>query len=44
VALTGRKIAPGLFDVMWLLGRETAVARLRASAARWSAESARARG
>ena len=44
VALTGRKFAPGLFDVMWLLGRETSVARLRAVAARWSAESARARG
>jgi glutamyl-tRNA synthetase len=44
VALTGRKIAPGLFDVMWLLGRETTLARLRAAAARWSAESAQARG
>ncbi len=43
VALTGRKIAPGLFDVMWLLGRDTSVARLRAAAERWSAESTRAR-
>lgn len=39
VALTGRKTAPGLFEVMWLLGRERAVARLRAAAARWAAES-----
>ncbi len=39
VALTGRKIAPGLFDVMWLLGRERSAARLRAAAARWRRES-----
>ena len=39
VALTGRKAAPGIFDVMWLLGRERVVARLRASAARWREES-----
>ena len=38
VALTGRKVAPGLFEVMGLLGRERAVARLRAAAARWSRE------
>jgi len=38
VALTGRRIAPGLFEVMTLLGREEAVARLRAAAARWRRE------
>jgi glutamyl-tRNA synthetase len=35
VALTGRKVAPGLFDVMSLLGRERAVSRLRDAASRW---------
>ena len=40
IALTGRKVAPGIFDVMWLVGRERAVARLRAAATRWAAESA----
>ena len=35
VALTGRKVAPGLFDVMSLLGRERAVARLKDAASRW---------
>ena len=35
VALTGRKVAPGLFEVMWLLGRERVVARLRDAATRW---------
>lgn len=40
IALTGRKVAPGIFDVMWLVGRERAVARLRAAAARWATESA----
>jgi len=44
VALTGRKTAPGLFEVMWLLGRARVVGRLRVAAARWGAESARARG
>ena len=43
VALTGRKNAPGLFEVMWLLGRERSVGRLRDAAARWSAGSAPAR-
>ncbi len=43
VALTGRKVAPGLFEVMALLGRERAVARLRLAAARWSEESPHAR-
>ena len=44
VALTGRKTAPGLFEVMWLLGRARAVGRLRDAVARWGAESAHARG
>jgi len=43
VALTGRKVAPGLFEVMALLGRERAVARLREAAARWASESPHAR-
>jgi glutamyl/glutaminyl-tRNA synthetase len=38
VALTGRKVAPGLFEVMWLLGRERAVRRLRDAAKRWADE------
>jgi glutamyl-tRNA synthetase len=38
VALTGRKVAPGIFEVMWLLGRGTSVARLREAAARWARE------
>ncbi len=42
VALTGRTVSPGIFEVVWLLGREGAVARLRNAAARWSAESPRA--
>ncbi len=42
VALTGRKVAPGLFEVMRLLGREAVVARLREAAARWTRESAHA--
>ncbi len=39
VALTGRKSAPGIFEVMWLVGRERVVARLAAAAERWRAES-----
>ena len=39
IALTGRKVAPGIFDVMWLVGRERAVVRLRGAAVRWAAES-----
>jgi len=35
VALTGRKVAPGLFEVMSLLGRERTVLRLRAASAWW---------
>ncbi|HHW14280.1 MAG TPA: glutamate--tRNA ligase, partial [Firmicutes bacterium] len=33
-ALTGRKVSPGIYDVVELLGRETVVRRLRAGAAR----------
>jgi glutamyl-tRNA synthetase len=44
VALTGRKTAPGLFEVMWLLGRARAAGRMQDAAARWRAESIRARG
>ena len=36
VALTGKKVSPGLFDVMRLLGRERTVARLREAAGRWN--------
>jgi glutamyl-tRNA synthetase len=39
VALTGRKAAPGIFEVMWLLGRERVLVRLRAASERWRAES-----
>jgi glutamyl-tRNA synthetase len=39
VALTGRKVAPGIFEVMGLLGPERTVARLRGAAARWDRES-----
>jgi glutamyl/glutaminyl-tRNA synthetase len=38
VALTGRKVSPGIFEVMWLLGREKTLARLRDAAVRWHAE------
>jgi nondiscriminating glutamyl-tRNA synthetase len=44
VALTGRKISPGIFEVMLLLGRARAVARLREAAARWRREIGAARG
>jgi glutamyl-tRNA synthetase len=43
VALTGRKTAPGLFEVMGLLGRERTLERLRDAAARWDADSSRGR-
>ncbi len=39
VALTGRTASPGIFDVLWLVGRERSLARLAAAAARWRAES-----
>jgi glutamyl-tRNA synthetase len=44
VALTGGKVSPGIFDVMALVGRERAVQRLRAAAARWAVESPLAAG
>jgi glutamyl-tRNA synthetase len=34
VALTGERVSFGIFDVIWLLGRERSVERLRAAAAR----------
>ena len=44
VALTGRRTSPGLFEVMWLLGRARAVGRLQDAAARWGTESSHACG
>ncbi len=44
VALTGRKAAPGIFEVVWLVGREAAQARLGAAARRWRADSPLAAG
>ena len=44
VALTGRKAAPGIFEVVWLVGRELAVARIRWAAERWQQESPLAAG
>ena len=44
VALTGRRAAPGIFEVMWLLGRERVIARLRAAAERWRVETRLATG
>jgi glutamyl-tRNA synthetase len=43
VALTGRKVSPGIFEVMALLGKARVVARLRDAAARWRAEAGAAR-
>ena len=43
VALTGRNVSPGIFEIMWLLGKEKVVARLREAAERWSRESPQAR-
>lgn len=40
VALTGRKVAPGIFEVMRLLGRERTVERLRSGALLWRREQA----
>ncbi|MFN8588930.1 MAG: glutamate--tRNA ligase [Candidatus Eisenbacteria bacterium] len=34
LALTGQKTSPGIFEVLWLVGRDGAVARLRAAAVR----------
>jgi len=38
IALTGKKVSPGIFDVMLLLGRERTVDRLRRAADRLEAE------
>ncbi len=42
IALTGRKVSPGIFEVVWLLGRKAAVQRLRDAAARWRMDAPRA--
>jgi glutamyl-tRNA synthetase len=39
VALTGRTVSPGIFDVMALLGRARTLERLRDAATRWERES-----
>jgi len=39
VALAGRTVSPGIFDVMVLLGRARTLERLRDAAARWERES-----
>jgi glutamyl-tRNA synthetase len=39
IALTGKKVSPGIFDVILLLGRERTVARLRRAADRLEAAS-----
>ena len=39
IALTGKKVSPGIFDVILLLGRERTVERLRLAAERLEAES-----
>jgi nondiscriminating glutamyl-tRNA synthetase len=38
IGLTGRTVSPGIFEVMCLLGRERAVARLREAGLRWREE------
>jgi glutamyl-tRNA synthetase len=38
VALTGSTASPGLFEVMWLVGRERAVRRLTGAAEAWERE------
>ena len=43
VALTGRMNAPGLFDVMVLIGRDGVVSRLEAAADRWERETSQPR-
>jgi len=39
IALTGKKVSPGIFDVILLLGRERTVKRLRDAADRLEAQS-----
>jgi len=43
IALTGGKVSPGIFEVMWLLGKDRTVSRLERAAERWEAESPHAR-
>ena len=43
IALTGRKVSPGIFEVMWLLGKDRTLARLDQAAARWEREQPGAR-
>jgi glutamyl/glutaminyl-tRNA synthetase len=38
IALTGKKVSPGIFDVMLLLGPQRTVERLRRAAERLEAE------
>jgi len=40
VALTGRRVAPGIFEVMRLLGKRRTLERLRAGAELWTSEQA----
>ena len=44
VAVTGRKAAPGIFEVLWLVGKSEAASRLRSAASRWQVESPLATG
>jgi glutamyl/glutaminyl-tRNA synthetase len=39
VALTGKKVSPGIFESIYLLGREKTVQRLTDAADRWADES-----
>jgi glutamyl/glutaminyl-tRNA synthetase len=39
IALTGKKVTPGIFDVMLLLGKDRTVRRLREAADRLEATS-----
>jgi nondiscriminating glutamyl-tRNA synthetase len=41
VALTGHRVSFGIFEALWLLGRERSVERLRSAARRWSEEASR---
>lgn len=43
VALTGSNVSPGIFEVIWLLGKERTIERLRRAAGRWHEESPHAR-
>ena len=43
IALTGRKVSPGIFEVMWLLGKQRTLERLDQAAARWEREQPGAR-